>query len=136
MLGVAVPDVGLLTCAPLAYDAVTQIVGPEGGTLTVGPHALTIPPGALDEPTSVTAVAPTDNVNIVQIQPGGLTLRQPASLRMSYANCSVVGSTLPKRIASVTDALLILGYLVSLDDPLSQSVSGEVSSTGDYAIAW
>lgn len=145
LLGVPLSGDGLLTCAPLAYDSVTQTIGPEGGTLTVGPHALTIPPGALDGPVSISAVAPTDSVNRVRIRPAGgggggdLAFRQPASLRMSYANCDVLSSTLPKRIAAVTDALLVLEYLLSVDDPFTQSVTGEVTtvnSTADYAIAW
>src|SRR5690349_6927513 len=37
---------GLLSCTPLDYDSTTQMVGPWGGLIRVGPHLLLIPPGA------------------------------------------------------------------------------------------
>ena len=37
---------GLLKCSQLPADTETQTIGAAGGTLTVGPHKLTIPPGA------------------------------------------------------------------------------------------
>src|SRR5207247_1914187 len=73
----------LLTCSPLAADSATQTIGADGGTIYVGPHTLTIPPGALADTVTITAVAPADTVNRVQFQPQGLTFNQPASLTMS-----------------------------------------------------
>lgn len=128
--------VGLLTCTPLAYDSVTQTIGPEGGTLQVGVQTLWVPPGALDTPVSITAVAPPDTVNRVRFQPEGLTFQQPVALVMGYGNCDLLGSTLPKRIAYTTDALQILDYLPSLDDLGSQTVRGWLRHFSDYAIAW
>jgi len=127
---------GLLTCTPLPYDSVTQTIGPEGGTLLVGVQALAIPPGALDSAVTITAVAPSDTVNRVQFQPEGLTFQQPASLTMSYANCDLLGLTLPKQIAYTTDLLVILYYLPSLDDQASQTVTGQLQHFSDYALAW
>src|SRR5206468_12137398 len=63
----------LLTCSPLAADSATQTIGDSGGTIYVGPHTLTIPPGALNDTVTITAVAPADTVNRVQFQPQGLT---------------------------------------------------------------
>ncbi len=127
---------GLLTCTPLPSDSVTQTIGPEGGTLLVGVDALTIPPGALDSAVTITAVAPSDTVNRVQFQPEGLTFQQPASLTMSYANCNLLGLTLPKQIAYTTDLLAILYYLPSVDDQASQTVTGQLQHFSDYALAW
>lgn len=128
--------VGLLICTPLAYDSVTQTIGPEGGTISVGVHTLWVPPGALDTAVSITAVAPSDSVNRVRFQPEGLTFQQPAALVSGYENCDLLGSTLPKRIAYTTDALQILDYLPSLDDHESQTVRGWLKHFSDYAIAW
>jgi hypothetical protein len=127
---------GLLQCSPLPADSVTQIIGPDGGTLQVGPHTLFIPPGALAAPVSVTAVAPSDTVNRVVFQPAGLIFSQPAALTMSYANCGPLGSLLPKRIAYTTDALEILEYLRSFDAWWAQKVVGRVEHFSTYAIAW
>lgn len=128
--------IGLLSCTPLAYDSVTQTIGPEGGTIQVSAHTFWVPPGALDTAVSITAVAPSDSVNRVRFQPEGLTFQQPAAVIMGYANCDLLGSTLPKRIAYTTDALQILEYLPSLDDLGSQTVRGWLRHFSDYAIAW
>ncbi len=136
LLGLPLPDVGLLACTPLPYDSVTQTIGPEGGTLAVGAHALTVPAGALDTAVTITAVAPSDTVSHVRFQPEGLTFQQPASLTLSYANCNLLSSLAPKRIAYTTDALQILEYLPSLDDQVSQTVTGSLRHFSEYAVAW
>ncbi len=127
---------GLLSCSPLPADSVTQTIGPDGGTLYVGAHWLSVPAGALLEPVSITAVAPADTVNQVRFQPEGLSFQRPAALTMSYANCDVLGSLLPKRIAYTSDALSILEYLASMDNLLTQRVTGQLQHFSTYAIAW
>jgi hypothetical protein len=129
---------GLLACSPLAYDSVTQTVGPEGGTLFVGPHRLVVPAGALDAPVAITGIVRSETVNRIHFEPEGLVFNQYSapSLWMSYANCSLLGSLLPKRIAYVTPDLLILEYLSSLDSFWTRTVRGKVPHFSDYAIAW
>ncbi len=127
---------GLLTCSPLAYDSVTATIGPDGGTIRVGPHALAIPPGALALPTTITAVVPSDSVNVVQFQPEGLQFSRDVALTMSYANCNLLGSLAPKYIVHTTDALQILEYLPSVDDLFTGTVTGQLQHFSDYAIAW
>jgi len=127
---------GLVRCSPLPPDAVSQTIGPEGGTLYIGPHRLAIPPGALDAPVEITAIAPADTVNRVTFGPQGLTFQRPASLTMSYANCDALASLAPKQIAYTSDALAILELLPSVDDLLSQTVTGQLEHFSDYAIAW
>ena len=130
------PDSGLLTCSPLAYDSVTQTVGPDGGTIYVGPHSLVIPAGALAVPTTITAVVRSDTVNVVRFQPQGLQFDRAASLTMSYANCSLLGSLATKEIAHTTDELEILSYLPSVDDLAARLITGQLQHFSDYAIAW
>jgi hypothetical protein len=127
---------GLLQCSSLPSATVTQTIGPEGGTLQVGLHTLSVPPGALAAPVSITALATSDTVNRVEFQPAGLTFNQPAALTMSYANCGRLGSLLPTRIAYTTDALAILEYLPSVDDLQAREVTGRVEHFSTYAIAW
>ena len=45
---------------PLPYAAASGLIGPEGGTLAIGPHTLTVPAGALAAPVTISADAPTD----------------------------------------------------------------------------
>jgi hypothetical protein len=126
----------LLKCNPLPYAADTEVVGPEGGTLVVGPHRLVIPAGALDQPVRIIAELPTDTVNSVRFQPEGLQFKRAARLTLDYNNCPLVRNLLPKRIAYTTESLNILSYLLSIDDLLRRKVSANIKHFSRYAVAW
>jgi len=128
---------GLLKCSNLPYASSTQTIGVGGGVISAGPHTLVVPPGALLAPTAITMTAPTGlGVNAVKFQPEGLRFTAPAALSMSYANCSLLGKLLPKRIAYTDDKLNILSYLLSLDNLFSKRVTGKVNHFSDYVVAW
>ena len=127
----------LLSCSPLPYDSVTLTIGPSGGVIRVGPHTFTVPAGALSQNVAITAVAPSGTVNTVHFSPDGLQFGGwGASLRLSYANCSLIGGLLPKRVAYIDANQNILSILWSVDDLFSQSVTGRVRHFSDYAVAW
>ncbi|HZH39402.1 MAG TPA: hypothetical protein VFD85_00235 [Gemmatimonadales bacterium] len=126
----------LLTCSPLPFDSASQVIGPDGGAISVGPHTLTVPAGALTAPTLITAVVDPDSVNAVRFSPQGLVFQRPAQLAMSYANCGFLGAFIPKRIAYTTDDFRILEIIPSLDNVLNRTVTGRVSHFSQYAIAW
>lgn len=128
--------VGLLTCRPLPAASTQAQIGPDGGTIRVGPHRLVIPRGALDSAVTITASAPTGTINRVELLPHGLVFELPATLDMSYANCDLLSSLLPKRIAYVNGRLTILSYLLSVDDLLQQRVKGRLDHFSDYVVAW
>jgi hypothetical protein len=136
LLGWLLGGTGLVGCSPLPYDSVTQTVGSAGGTITVGPHRLTIPPGALGQSVTITAVVPSDTVNLVRFQPQGLQFAEPARLAMSYANCGLVNHLLPSHIAYTTDALQILELIPGIDLLFSQQVEGPIHHFSTYAVAW
>lgn len=128
---------GLLKCSQLPADSETETIGRGGGTLTIGPHTLVIPAGALDRPVTITgSIVQGGGVNAVHFEPEGLQFRKTAYLTMSYANCSLLGSLAPKRIAYTSDALTILEYLVSVDNLLRKQVTGRLHHFSDYAVAW
>ena len=127
---------GLLRCDPLPTATASAVIGREGGTINVGPHRLTIPRNALSTPTLITATAPSGQVNRVEFQPHGLMFAKDATLSMSYANCNLVGSLAPKRIAYITDDLSVLYYLLSVDDVLNRRVSARLEHFSEYAVSW
>src|SRR5882724_144543 len=137
LLGTGLLDT-LLRCTPLPAVHAAKLIGPAGGTLTVGPHSLVLPPGALSYAITITADAPSDTVNSVRFQPQGLQFAagHAAQLTMSYANCPLPGRLLPKRIAYTTDLLEILNLLLSVDNVLLQRVSAQIAHFSRYAIAW
>jgi hypothetical protein len=136
LLGGLLGKTGLVACTPLAADSASQIIGPDGGTISAGPHTLVIPAGALDSAVLITALAPSDTVSRVTFQPQGLTFQQPALLTMSYANCGLLTLLLPKHIAYVSDGLLILDLLPSTGDIGAQTITGHLRHFSDYAVAW
>src|SRR5207244_11659047 len=114
----------------------TPAVRPAGAGIKTGPHRPSIPAGALGAPVTITATAPSGDVNRVQFQPEGLVFQRSAALTMSYANCNLLGKLLPKRIAYTSDALTILSYVLSLDNLFSRNVTGRLDHFSNYAIAW
>jgi len=136
LIGEVLRRVGLLKCSPLPADSSSATIGPLGGVLRVGPHSLQIPAGALTAPVQITGIQSRDTVNAVRFKPEGLSFRYPAALTMSYANCNLLGSLLPKRIAYTTDQLRILEYLLSLDDLAKRQVTGQLKHFSQYAVAW
>lgn len=126
----------LLACTPQPPESAAALIGPEGGTLAVGAHVLRIPEGALAEPVTITAVAPSASVVRVDFAPEGLAFARAATLTLSYAHCGLAYSLLPKRIAYTTDALAILEYLFSLDNLFARRVTGRLEHFSTYAVAW
>ena len=129
---------GLMTCSPLPPATVSKSIGTQGGVITVGPHSLVIPPGALSSTVTITAKIVSENVNSVHFDPQGLKFasNHPAVLTMSYANCSLLAQLAPKKIVYTTDALNILSVLLSLDNILSKKVSAPIEHFSRYAVAY
>jgi hypothetical protein len=135
---------GLVSCSKLPYDSVTQVIGPAGGLIAVGPHFLWIDTLALPAPVTITAVAPSDRVRHVRLKPDGLVFQKTAFLVTSYANCTLKQSATP-RLAQVSDRMTILEYLASAtgtDTVFAKIwegtlyVGGEVHHFSNYAVAW
>ncbi len=126
----------LLTCAPQPEVSAEQQIGPDGGTIQIGPHTLTVPAGALEAPVLITAVAPSDSAVSVRLSPEGLTFARPVRLSLSYAHCSLLARLLPKRIAYTSEPLEVLQLLQSVDDLLDQRVSAGLEHFSRYAVAW
>lgn len=128
----------LLSCAPQPYAADTEMVGPTGGTLQIGPHRLVIPAGALSQTVRIIGDAPSDTVVSVRFQPEGLQFNaaHPPRLTLDYSSCGLVSNLLPKRIAYTSDQLDILSYLLSVDDLLHERVSADLVHFSRYAVAW
>mgnify|MGYP001569795556 CR=1 FL=1 len=128
--------VGLLRCDPMPAVFVRERIGPEGGTIEIGEHTLRIPAGALDRRVTISAYAPRARVNRVEFAPHGLEFARPAVLTMSYANCDLLGSLLPKHIAYINDDLSIIHLLETLDNFRRRQVSARLDHFSEYAVAW
>ncbi len=125
----------LLSCPTLPYDSVTQVIGPAGGSISVGPHRLLIPPGAVyKDEVSITAVLPMGaGVSTVDLRPSGYRFKTPVYLSMSYATCQE--SPLSKQVAYTVGGKVV-EKRPSVDDAQSQTVTGQLDHFSNYAVAW
>lgn len=129
-------NTGLISCNKMPAAWASATIDQRGGTITVGPHSFVVPKNALNGPVTITAYAPSSNINSVQFSPAGLQFDRSASLTMSYANCNLLGSLLPKHIAYIDAKQNILYLLLSVDDLLNRRVTGQVDHFSEYAVAW
>ena len=129
-----VGNLRLLSCSPQQYAVTTRTIGAAGGVVTVGTHRLVIPAGALAGPVTIKAEQLTARVNSVRFSPEGLRFAKPATLTLSYSNCSPLLVT--KRVVYTDELLRILELLPSLDSFFSKSVSAPIRHFSRYAVAW
>lgn len=125
---------GLLACSVTQSYSSSAKIGSDGGTLTVGPHTLVVPKGALSSTVKITATAPTGNIVQVHFEPEGLHFAKPATLSLSYAQCGLQLLP-PLYIAYIDDNQSILEILSSSINLLNQSIAGKVSHFSNYALA-
>jgi hypothetical protein len=142
----------LISCTPLAYDSVTQVIGPAGGVIVAGGHVLFVDSLALSSPVSITVVAPSQSVNVVRFRPEGLEFRTGAHgigalVATNLDNCGVHPNQV-LQVVHVSDALNILEYLqapTAADSVVvtkyktylgSLWVGGVLRHFSNYAVAW
>jgi hypothetical protein len=125
----------LASCTALPAETVTTVLGPQGGTLKIGPHTLTLGKGALHNTVEITAEIVPDNANYVKFSPEGLQFDAGARLTLSYANCP--GVTIKGlSVVYTDDALNTLEVLSSKADPKNRTVSAPLRHFSIYAVAY
>jgi hypothetical protein len=124
----------LLTCSPQPYAVTTKTIGPDGGVILVGTHALLIPENSLKENTRITAEQVRGSTNSVRFSPEGLRFQKRAVLTMNYENCALV--LLQKKIVFTTEDLQILEVLKSLDLFRTKTVTAPIDHFSRYALAY
>lgn len=127
---------GLVACPRQDYAMTQQVVGPNGGTITVGRNKLVIPRYALSSNVLITAETPADFVVSVKFQPEGLHFARDAKLTLDYSSCPLARLRLFKHIAYTTNLLSILDLLNSQDNILTAKISTNLEHFSRYAVAW
>ena len=131
----ALKNLHLLSCSSQPYAVTTRVVGPSGGIITVGTHRLLIPAGALSRSVAIKAEQVPGHVNSVRFSPEGLQFSRPATVELSYRNCSLLLGVL-KRVAYTDEKLRILELIPSLDLLNLKTVTGTIKHFSRYAVAW
>jgi hypothetical protein len=125
----------LASCQPLPPAITSATVGPQGGTINIGPHRLTFAKGALQSTVTITAEIAAGSVNAVRFGPEGLTFGPGAKLTLSYSNCP--GVTIKDlRVIYADDLLNPLEVLASKADPKNRTVSADLHHFSIYAVAY
>jgi len=125
----------LLACPTSTSYASSKVVGPWGGVVTVGPHSLVIPPGALESNVTISAKAPAGQYLEVQFEPHGLRFKQPAALNLNYSRCGLVQGLLLS-VVYIDDNRSILEILSSSNNIFTRTVTGKLDHFSGYAVAW
>jgi hypothetical protein len=128
-------EVALFACETPDFGSVTRRIGPEGGLIGIGPHALLVPPGALATSVDITASAPASPHVRVTFSPHGLEFTRRAVLILSYKHCGPPAPRRP-RIAYIDPAeASILELLPSWNNKYKRAVSTTLEHFSGYAIA-
>src|ERR1041385_3391254 len=69
---ISIGDPAVLNCPALPATSKSQVIGKNGGTLTVGPHTLTIPKGALGKDVLITGSIDGTTALSIKFEPEGL----------------------------------------------------------------
>ena len=125
---------GLLSCQEQQYDVEYQTIGPKGGTIRVGKHALLIPKGALRSNVRIKAEQMRGPTNSVRFSPEGLQFEKSATLVLNYQNCQNVD--VPKAVVYTTEQLKVLEILKSLDLLKARTIAAPIDHFSRYAVAY
>lgn len=124
---------GLLYCPHDKSYSGAKTIGPDGGTLKVGPHTLEVPRAALSSSVRITADAPAGDHVLVHFEPAGLTFSRQPTLTLSYKECGLLA--IPLAIVYADDGLNILEVLKSVNNLLSRTMSAKIKHFSNYALA-
>jgi hypothetical protein len=125
---------GLLSCQEQRYDVEYETIGPRGGTIRVGNHALMIPKGALHSNVRIKAEQMRGSTNSVRFSPEGLQFDKSATLVLNYKNCQNVES--PKAVVYTNEQLEVLEILKSLDLLKARTITAPIDHFSRYAVAY
>jgi hypothetical protein len=134
VLGGLLDITGLLSCQEQRYDVTYETIGPKGGTIKVGKHALVIPKGALRKNVRIKAEQMRGPTNSVRFSPEGLKFEKSATLILDYKNCQDVGT--PKAIVYTTEEFDVLEVLRSWDLFKKRTVAAPIDHFSRYAVAY
>lgn len=127
-------DSPLLVCDPLQYAGETKIIGPEGGDISMGPHRLRIPKGALTSYTVITGESLASLHVQVAFSPHGLRFRKAPVLMLSYEHCYRPRDFDPV-VVYMDDFGRILEWLSGFSQPQSGEFFTWIDHFSKYAMA-
>lgn len=126
----------IANCPDPGKENASQKVGPAGGTVQVGPHALVIPAGALSKDVTITAKTGGKKGNAIEFGPAGLRFNTEVFLTIDLSNCTGWGQLKRPLIVYTNDELAILEAERSVVDNQDKTVTGFITHFSQYAVAY
>jgi hypothetical protein len=124
-----------------AVGIVSASIDENGGSLNIGNHVLTVPAGAVSQPTLFTMTKLVDDIKIgltaTRLLPndvGHAGFNVPVTLSLSYANAAVPNAEALKILWIKPDGSQVVQP--SLVDAAGQDVIGTLSHFSDYGVGW
>lgn len=134
-------SVRLLQCDPPASSAsVTGLIGPLGGTLSVGNTSVVIPENAVLAPTSFRLTVPASSTVQISVKAGDAEHYQfllPVLVTIDYSRCSAGLSVLDPLSAWNVDETTgaLLENMSGTNDPLTHTMTFSTGHLSGYAVA-
>ncbi len=136
----ATPTLAICPNANVQQSA-TTVVGLLGGTVALGGTSITIPAGAVLQPTAFQIVIPQSQYMEVDFQAVGLTtflFQQPATVTIDYSRCpagAIPAGAVPRAVY-VDDNGSILQDMGGVADTVAHSVTFSTGHLSGYAVAY
>lgn len=130
----------LVQCPNRVAKSVQRVIGPLGGTVTLGSHAVVVPPGAVPAPTVVTLTEPESPYVELRLRADGLAhfaFLLPVQITISYARCSRTDLDREPLSAWYIHELTrqLLEPMGGADDKVARTVTFATLHFSGYAIA-
>jgi hypothetical protein len=130
----------LIECPTSVAQSASAVIGILGGTVSVDGSRITLPPGAVLEPTTITLTVPASNymeIDITANDEEHFEFLFPAKVTISYARCTNPDLDHVPLTAWYIDGLLhtLLQHMGGFDNKLLRTVTFKTDHLSGYSIA-
>jgi hypothetical protein len=121
---------------------VRGVIGPDGGSLEVAGHRLTVPSGVLTEPTTFSLYAPAGRQVRLELSAGGAPhyrFQAPVAVTISYERCRRQRSPVPPASAWYLDETprgVRVERMGGRDDRIERAVTFQTTHFSTYVVAY
>jgi hypothetical protein len=132
----------LLACPSTGTQTITGVVGLLGGTLSLGPTKISIPLGAVLEPTLFQIVIPESQYMEVDVHAVGLTsflFKRPVQVTIDYSRCADEAIPAGAQLQGVYidgETKAVLQQMGGVDDHDSRRITFSTPHLSGYAVAY
>ena len=136
------PDTARLVVCPTSETRTTHaLIGPLGGTLSLGATTVGIPSGALSVPTLITLTIPASQYMEIDVRANDLTsfiFNKAVGVRIDYSRCTDPALARARLNVWHIDAATkeLLEFMGGVDDKAAHTVTFTTGHLSAYAIAF